>query len=273
MLMAIAFSSSPARRGGSSNYSRSTVRCVALPSARLVIGFAVHSSSHSRTRSAACWRIRVCRRPGGRRREERCSRRGLAARPPRVAGCCGPRRSRRSGSTCATRGCRDVSSSSSSRMWAPLWHRRAHGGSLAPQPSKGGSIPERCWRGVFCSSALCRFVVCHVVAGCVHARPQRCHQASIAGRRVKLDPDETRHQGVGQHLARVMESGSVEGLALAGGFYALTAFFDLFLAATILDGVVTHAQLAALLIFVGWSVAWPRTTFAFASDGPRHECG
>ena len=53
---------------------------------------------------------------------------------------------------------------------------------------------------------------------------------------LKLDPDETRHQGIGQHLARVIESESLEALALTGGFYALTGVFDLLLAATVLRG-------------------------------------
>jgi ATP-binding cassette, subfamily B, bacterial len=67
---------------------------------------------------------------------------------------------------------------------------------------------------------------------------------------LKLDADETRHQGVGSHLARVIESGSLESLALAGGFYALTAFFDLLLAAAVLVSLSRIVELAVLLLFV-----------------------
>ena len=67
---------------------------------------------------------------------------------------------------------------------------------------------------------------------------------------LKLDPDETRHQGVGQHLARVMESGSLESLALTGGFYALTGVFDLILAATVLMTTSRTMHLGVLVATV-----------------------
>jgi ATP-binding cassette subfamily B protein len=63
-----------------------------------------------------------------------------------------------------------------------------------------------------------------------------------------LDPDETRHQGIGQHLARVLESASLESLALAGGLSAVTAVFDLTVVATIL--YVTDRSLTILLLFL-----------------------
>lgn len=67
---------------------------------------------------------------------------------------------------------------------------------------------------------------------------------------LKLDPDETRTQGVGQHLARVLDSNALEGLAIAGGFYALTAAFDLSLAMAILMFTSRGALLAVLVAFV-----------------------
>ena len=42
---------------------------------------------------------------------------------------------------------------------------------------------------------------------------------------LRLEPDETRHQGVGEHLARVIESESVESMVLAGGFFADVVVF------------------------------------------------
>jgi ATP-binding cassette subfamily B protein len=65
---------------------------------------------------------------------------------------------------------------------------------------------------------------------------------------LKLDPDQTRHEGVGQHLARVIESEAVETLALTGGFYAVAAFVDVALAAAILLLTSRGIQVVLLLI-------------------------
>jgi ATP-binding cassette subfamily B protein len=67
---------------------------------------------------------------------------------------------------------------------------------------------------------------------------------------LKLDPDETRSQGVGQQFARVIDCNALEGLALAGGFYALTAFFDLSLAVGVLLATSRGVELAALIFFI-----------------------
>jgi ATP-binding cassette, subfamily B, bacterial len=68
---------------------------------------------------------------------------------------------------------------------------------------------------------------------------------------LKLDPDETRHQGIGQHLGRVLESESVEALALSGGFYALAGGFDLVLAVLVLLAIGRGGQIALLLLAIG----------------------
>ncbi len=67
---------------------------------------------------------------------------------------------------------------------------------------------------------------------------------------LKLDPDETRSQGVGQHFARVIDCSSLEGLAISGGFSALTAFFDLSLAVTILITTSRVVEVLVLLLFI-----------------------
>jgi ATP-binding cassette, subfamily B, bacterial len=67
---------------------------------------------------------------------------------------------------------------------------------------------------------------------------------------LKLDPDKTRTQGVGQHFARVIDSSALEGLALAGGFYALTAFFDLSLAVLVMAWTGRALELAALVVCI-----------------------
>ena len=72
---------------------------------------------------------------------------------------------------------------------------------------------------------------------------------------LKLDPDETRSQGVGQNFARVLDSNALEALALAGGFSALTAIFDLALAAAILMITSQVVEVIVLLVFVAALVA------------------
>jgi ATP-binding cassette subfamily B protein len=67
---------------------------------------------------------------------------------------------------------------------------------------------------------------------------------------LKLDPDETRHQGIGQHLARVIESESLEGLILTGGFYALTGGFDLVLTTAVLIGTGRTLLMSLLLAVI-----------------------
>jgi ATP-binding cassette, subfamily B, bacterial len=78
---------------------------------------------------------------------------------------------------------------------------------------------------------------------------------------LKLDPDETRHQGIGQHLARVLESESLEGLILAGGFYAVTGIFDLLLAAAALGATGRVIELFLLLGLIACLAAAARMYF------------
>jgi ATP-binding cassette subfamily B protein len=76
---------------------------------------------------------------------------------------------------------------------------------------------------------------------------------------LRLEPDQTRHQGVGQHLARVIESESIESLMLAAGFSAVATAVELLLAAAIFVAASQIAHLGLLLITVlmtsvlGWS--------------------
>jgi ATP-binding cassette, subfamily B, bacterial len=72
---------------------------------------------------------------------------------------------------------------------------------------------------------------------------QRLIQGSL-----KLDPEEIRHQGMGQFLNRVMESEAVEMLALSGGFMALLSFIELGLAVVILGRSASGVPGAVLLV-------------------------
>jgi len=67
---------------------------------------------------------------------------------------------------------------------------------------------------------------------------------------LKLDPDETRHEGIGQHLARVIESESLEALVVTGGFYALTGVFDLLLTISVLIATGRLLQFSLLMLIV-----------------------
>lgn len=68
---------------------------------------------------------------------------------------------------------------------------------------------------------------------------------------LKLEPEEIRHQGMGQFLGRVMESEAVEMLALNGGINAILALVQLVTAGIVLSfGVGGAYILGALLIWV-----------------------
>jgi ATP-binding cassette subfamily B protein len=66
---------------------------------------------------------------------------------------------------------------------------------------------------------------------------------------LQLDPEEVRHQGIGQFLGRVLESEAVEMLALSGGFAAITAIVQLILA----TAVLAHGASAWLHVTLLWS--------------------
>jgi ATP-binding cassette subfamily B protein len=66
---------------------------------------------------------------------------------------------------------------------------------------------------------------------------------------LRLEPEEIRHQGMGQFLGRVMESEAVEMLGLSGGFLALLSFIELFWAILIL---ANGAGGSLPRIIVGW---------------------
>ncbi len=72
---------------------------------------------------------------------------------------------------------------------------------------------------------------------------QRLIQGSL-----KLDPEEIRHQGIGQFLNRVMESEAVEMLALGGGFMAVLSLVELGMATFILGRGAGGTLSAALLL-------------------------
>jgi ATP-binding cassette subfamily B protein len=75
---------------------------------------------------------------------------------------------------------------------------------------------------------------------------------------LRLQPDETRHQGIGQHLARVIESETAESLTLAGVFYALATAVELLLASGIFiaASLVMHVVLLVItfagIALLGW---------------------
>ena len=64
---------------------------------------------------------------------------------------------------------------------------------------------------------------------------------------LRLDPDEMRRQGVGQHFSRVIESEALESLALSGGSLAFVSCIELLLAAGVL-GLGAGGWLHALLL-------------------------
>ncbi len=103
---------------------------------------------------------------------------------------------------------------------------------------------------------------------------------------LKLEPEEIRHQGMGQFLGRVMESEAVEMLALSGGFVSLLSFIELGMAIVILtrgaSGAIGAGLLAgwvALTIFLiwrywsasrEWTIAYREMTNDLAEDMVGH---
>ncbi len=76
---------------------------------------------------------------------------------------------------------------------------------------------------------------------------------------LRMDPEQTRHQGTGQLLGRIIETEAVESLALSGGFLGLLAGIELAMAAVVLSAGIggwSHAALllfwTALTLFIGW---------------------
>ncbi|MGH9651445.1 MAG: hypothetical protein ACRD3I_13375, partial [Terriglobales bacterium] len=83
-------------------------------------------------------------------------------------------------------------------------------------------------------------------------------QRLLAGA-LRLEPDETRRQGVGQLLGRVIEAEAVESLALSGGFLALVSGVELILAALVLGagaGGWLHALLLASWVAFTGLLGW-----------------
>ncbi len=69
---------------------------------------------------------------------------------------------------------------------------------------------------------------------------------------LRLDPDEMRRQGAGQHFSRVIESEALESLALSGGIIAIVACIELLLALGVLSlgaGGLLHA-----VLLVAWLI-------------------
>ena len=71
---------------------------------------------------------------------------------------------------------------------------------------------------------------------------------------LKLETEETRHQGAGQFLGRAMESEAMESLALSGGILALMASIELVGAFIVLAAGAAGVPHALLL--VAWVVLW-----------------
>jgi ATP-binding cassette, subfamily B, bacterial len=67
---------------------------------------------------------------------------------------------------------------------------------------------------------------------------------------LKLGPEEIRRQGVGQHLALVMESEAVEWLALSGGLLAVVAGVQLIMSGAVLATVAAWPHVLLLAVVV-----------------------
>lgn len=76
---------------------------------------------------------------------------------------------------------------------------------------------------------------------------------------LRLDPNETRHHGVGQFLSRILEAEAMERLALDGGFLGIVAIIELSMAAAVLAagaGGWLHVAMLFGWIAVTLAVEW-----------------
>jgi ATP-binding cassette, subfamily B, bacterial len=76
---------------------------------------------------------------------------------------------------------------------------------------------------------------------------------------LRMEPQEVRELGIGQHVGRVLESSSVESLAITGGLQALFAVIQLAVAALVLAAGASgrlEIELLALWSAVVLTVAW-----------------
>ena len=76
---------------------------------------------------------------------------------------------------------------------------------------------------------------------------------------MRLDPDETRKDGAGRHMARVLESEAVESLAMSGGLLSAAGFLQLAVCSVVLalgSGGIVHVLLLALTVVLFMLVAW-----------------
>ena len=102
-------------------------------------------------------------------------------------------------------------------------------------------------------------------------------QRLLAGA-LRLDPEEVRHQGAGQLLGRVMESGAVESMALSAGLLGVLSVVELGLALSVLmlgAGGGTHGLLLAAAVagtlLLGWQMyrrcsAWTQSRLEMTHD-------
>ena len=73
---------------------------------------------------------------------------------------------------------------------------------------------------------------------------------------LRLEPDEIRHQGMGQLLGQAMEVETVEQMAVTGGFLGITAFIELAISAQIISlGAGGGWHVAMLVAWLAASVA------------------
>jgi ATP-binding cassette, subfamily B, bacterial len=88
---------------------------------------------------------------------------------------------------------------------------------------------------------------------------------------LRLEPEETRHQGIGQLLGSVLESDAVENLALAGALVNVVGVVELFAAAVVLAlGAGGLLHMAALVIWASASAYLARRYFLSRRDWTAH---
>jgi len=115
-------------------------------------------------------------------------------------------------------------------------------------------------------------------AGLLMARAGRLLKRRLMMGALRVEPEETRHQGAGQLLSRILGSESLEFLALTGGHIGLITLSEIVLALPVLAAGAAgwpHALLllawVAFAVWLGWSYFRQRRAWTVARLDMTHD--
>ena len=117
-------------------------------------------------------------------------------------------------------------------------------------------------------------IMTETVSGTLAIRAGTLLKRRLLAGAFRLEAHEVRQLGIGQLLGRVLESETVEALAVSGGFLALTASVELLLTLFVLSvGAGSWLHVALLLLIVGLTVVFGMRYFRSQLDWTEQRLG